>query len=136
MRFALLHDRPITRRLRLALLLLSGLFFGLGGLFLALPGTGAALFGLPSREPHALFFVRAISLRDLALAAYLLWLTLAGERRALSIVLAATLVIPAGDLGLLAFAGTGTPLHYLLHGGSLICFAGMALWVRGFASRT
>lgn len=112
----------------LAICLLSGVFLVLGALFIAAPAAAAAFYGLPSREPAALFFVRAIGLRDLALATYLLGLTLAKQRRALAIVLAATILIPVGDVALLASFGAGWPIHYLLHGASLLCFAGLALW--------
>jgi hypothetical protein len=116
--------------LTLTVCLLSGVFLVLGALFVAAPVPAAAFYGLPTRDPVSLFYVRAIGFRDLALAAYLLGLAFSGQRRALTIVLAGTLVIPIGDLALLASSGGGRPIHYLLHGASLLCFAGLALWSR------
>jgi hypothetical protein len=43
-------------------------------------------------------------------------------------VLTGTLVIPIGDMMLLAWSGAGRPVHYVLHGASLLCFAGLAFW--------
>ena len=114
--------------LRLAVLLLSAVFSALAMLFLLAPATGAAIYGFPAATPEALFFVRTVGLRDLALAAYLTGLTLGGSTRALAILLALTIIIPLGDLLLLASAGAGGPLHYLLHGASLLCFAGLGFW--------
>lgn len=118
--------QPVT----LAIWLLSGAFLMLGGLFVAAPAVAAAFYGLPTLDRSALLYVRAIGFRDLALAAYLIGLTLAGQRHALAIVLTCTLIIPVGDLLLLLASGAGRPVHYLLHGASLLCFAGMALWTR------
>lgn len=120
----------LPKPLAWALLLLSAVFFVLSGLFILAPRPGALFFGLDTRDASALFYVRAVGLRDLALATYLLGLTLAGQRRALSILLAATTMIPAGDIALLTAAGAGTPIHYLLHLASLLCFAGLAIWSR------
>ncbi len=110
--------------------LLSGVFLALGALFVAAPEPAAAFYGLTTHDRSALFYVRAIGFRDLALAVYLIGLTLAGQRHALTIVLTGTLIIPAGDMLLLASSGAGRPVHYLLHGASLLCFAGLALWSR------
>jgi hypothetical protein len=118
----------------LAVCLLSGVFLVLGGLFVAMPVPAASFYGLPTRDPTAMFYVRAIGFRDLALACYLLGLALTGRLRALALVLIVTLIIPIGDLLLLASAGTGRRVHYLLHGASLLCFAGLALWIRRAAS--
>jgi hypothetical protein len=114
----------------LAVCLLSGVFLVLGALFIAAPAPAAAFYGLPSRDPAALFYVRAIGFRDLALATYLLGLTSAKQHQALAIVLAATILIPVGDVALLASSDAGRTIHYLLHGASLLCFAGLALWTR------
>ena len=118
----------LADRLRQAVLLLSVIFCGLAVLFLVSPNMGACIYGFPATAPEALFFVRAIATRDLALAAYLAGLALGGSRRALTILLALTVIIPLGDLALLASAGTGGLVHYLLHGSSLLCFACLAAW--------
>ena len=111
-------------------LLLSGVFLLVGGLFVLAPAAGAGFYGLDADAPSALFYVRAIGLRDAALALYLFGLAVAGLRRALAIVAFGTLIIPAGDILLLAASGAGKPVHYLLHAGSLLCFAGLACWCR------
>lgn len=120
----------LTKPLRLVLYLLSGVFMVLGGFFLIDPQPAATFFGLRTSDPTALLYVRAVGLRDLALATYLLGLTLAGQHRALSVVLTGTILIPVGDILLLVASGNGQTAHYLLHGASLACFAALALWSR------
>lgn len=120
----------LTRPLALSICLLSGVFLVLGGVFLAAPRWAAGFYGLPTSHAGALSYVRAVGLRDLALAAYLLGLVAAGQRHAIFIVLLATLVIPMGDIVLLASSGAGRPVHFLLHITSLMCFAALALWSR------
>ena len=120
----------LTRPLRLVLYLLSSVFMVLGGFFVVDPQPAATFYGLRTNDATALFYVRAVGLRDLALATYLLGLTLLGQRRALSIVLAGTILIPVGDILLLVASGSGQTVHYLLHGASLACFASLALWSR------
>ena len=61
----------LAARHRQAVLLLSVIFCGLAVLFLVSPNMGACIYGFPATAPGALFFVRAIATRDLALAAYL-----------------------------------------------------------------
>ena len=116
-----------NRAFELMLWLLSAVFFLLGGFFVASPEPAAAFYGVPSHDRVALLYVRAVGVRDLALASYLLGLTLMGQWRALSIVLTGTILIPVGDLLLLSAAG-GEAVHYLLHGASGLCFAALALW--------
>jgi hypothetical protein len=112
-----------------AVLLLAALFLAIAGLFVLRPADGAALFGIALEAPGEAFYVRAVGFRDLALAVYLAGLTLAGERKGLVVLLWATPVIPAGDMLLLASAGAAAP-YYLLHLGSMACFAALAWWVR------
>ncbi|WP_267433444.1 DUF4267 domain-containing protein [Sphingomonas sp. GM_Shp_1] len=109
---------------------LSVVFLLLGLFFLTMPQMGASFYGVPTRDVAATTFVRAIGLRDVALALYLLGLTLSARWRALTIVLTATLVIPVGDIALLMMSGTARPVHYLLHGASLLCFALLAIGSR------
>ena len=102
---------------------LGGVFLLLGLLFVGLPGPASRLFGIPAEDGTALAYVRAIGLRDLALALYLLWLAPSGART----VLAASLVIPAGDLVLvLAGSGLSTPLPLALHALSGLVLAALA----------
>jgi hypothetical protein len=126
--------RPAWRDpLTAATVLLSSVFLLLGGLFVFAPGAGAALYGLEARADSALFYVRVVGVRDMALAIYLSGLAIAGLRRALRVVALGTMVIPVGDMLLLAASGAGGPVHYLLHGASLLCFAGLA-WGSGRAA--
>ncbi|NNM74804.1 DUF4267 domain-containing protein [Enterovirga aerilata] len=97
--------------------LLLGLAFLLVGLcFVAAPRLGAVIFGIEAAEPAALAYVRAIGFRDLALALYIFGLAAAASRRALSLVLAASLVIPACDIALvLSVAGWSAMPQLLIH---------------------
>jgi len=122
------QDRSLPGPLRWAVFLLSGVFLLLGALCLLAPASAARLYGLETDAPSALFYIRAIGLRDAALALYLFGLALAGLRRALTIVALGTLIIPAGDMLLLTVSGTGELVHYLLHAASLLCFAALAWW--------
>lgn len=114
---------------------LSAVFLLLGLLFVARPDLGAGIYGVQAHDPATIVYVRAVGFRDLALAAYLFGLAAAGQIRALTIVLAATIVIPVGDIALLLRSGTGHAVHYMLHGASLFCFAAMALWSHGISRR-
>ena len=122
------QDRLLPQRLKGSFFAPSAVFLLLGALFLLAPEPAAAFYGFDVRTPSALFYVRAIGLRDAALALYLFGLAWAGLRRALMIVALGTLTIPLGDMLLLASSGAGEPVHYLLHGASLICFAVLAWW--------
>src|SRR3954454_16482632 len=72
---------------------LSATFFLIGALFILAPRWGATLFGIPSPEDRGLAYVQAIGFRDLALALYIIGLALFSSRRALSIVLAFTVLM-------------------------------------------
>lgn len=113
-----------------ALLGLGALFCGLGLFFLLLPGPGAELFGLPAAAAETRSYARAVALRDIALALYLVLQTLFAPRRAVLILLAATMVIPIGDLMLLLTSPGAELGRWPLHLASAACFAGTALWVR------
>ena len=108
--------------------LLACVFAGLGALFVLAPAPAATFYGIDAGASSGLFYVRAVGFRDLALAAYLLGLTLTRQFRALSIVMLSTLVIPAGDILLLAASGRDQPIHYLLHAASLLGFGGLGWW--------
>jgi hypothetical protein len=111
-------------------LAVAAAFLQLGVVIIAVPRWGVALFGIPAPDGPALAYVRAIGFRDLALALYLIALTLVGSRRALSAVLALTVVIPACDLALVAAqTGLAAPAHLALHGASAAGFAALALWI-------
>lgn len=111
-------------------LAMAGAFSAIAALFVAAPTLGAAVFGIPAPEAAAQAYVRALGLRDLALGLYLLGLVLFSSRRAVGVVLAATVVIPVGDVLLvLGREGLSSPGHLLLHGLSAACVAAVALWL-------
>jgi len=123
-------DRPLPTAMAIILLLTSAVFFLLGTFFILVPVAGGRVYGLETHNASALFYVRAIGLRDLAVASYILGLTVVGHRPAPAILLAFTTVIPTGDLLLLGLSGTATVINYVLHAISLIGFAVLAFWVR------
>jgi hypothetical protein len=105
-------------------------FAGLGLLFLVAPRPGAALFGLAAPEGEGFGYLPAIGLRDLAFGVYLLILSFTATLRILGLIFAATLVIPTGDLIVVASArGSGAILNLLLHGVSALVMAGASLWL-------
>jgi hypothetical protein len=57
--------RDATRWIALGL---AGAFLLIAALFTLAPRRGALLFGIPAQHDDALFYVRAIGFRDLALA--------------------------------------------------------------------
>ena len=111
-------------------LALSCLFVLLGLLFLLAPRWGAALFGLPAPEGSALGYVPAIGLRDLAFGVYLFALARLASPSTLGTILALTVLIPVGDVTLIALErGLGSPGHLLLHGLSALILATAAGWL-------
>ncbi len=128
------RDAPDDRALRgvgaWVVLAMAGVFLLIAALFVAAPALGAAVFGIPAPDGAGLAYVRAVGLRDLALALYLLGLACFSSRRAVGIVLGATVVVPVGDVLLvLAREGVSSPGHLLLHGLSGACCAAVALWL-------
>jgi len=66
----------------------------------------------------------------LAFGLYLLILSFTAARRTLALIFAATLVIPLGDMLIVAAArGMSSPMHLLLHGLSALVMAGASLWL-------
>jgi len=105
-------------------------FVGLGLVFLVAPQAGASVFGLAAPEGEGFGYLPAIGLRDLAFGLYLLILSLTATRRSLGLILAATLVIPIGDLVIVAAArGSDAFINLLLHGVSAAVMAGGAVWL-------
>ncbi len=104
-------------------------FLTLGGLFLAAPALGALIYGVPEPEGAGRTYLRAIGARDAALAIHLAGLGLFSTRRAVAIVLAGSLVIPACDLALILSAGTAAWWQVALHGVSAGVLAVIALWM-------
>jgi hypothetical protein len=125
-----LPDRALRGVSAWVVLAMAGVFLLIAVLFAASPALGAAVFGIPATEEGGLVYVRALALRDGALGLYLLGLLRFSTRRAVGIVLAATVVIPAGDLLLiLEQEGLSSPGHLLLHGVSGASCAMVAFWL-------
>jgi hypothetical protein len=112
-------------------LALALIFVGLGILFLAAPSLGALIYGVPEPDGIGRTLLRAIGARDAALALHLAGLSLVSTRRAVAIVLAGSLVIPACDLALILSAGTAAWWQVALHGMSAGVLALVALWLTG-----
>ena len=122
--------RALSGARALVVLAMAGVFLLIAALFVAAPALGAAVFGIPAPDGAGLAYVRALGLRDLALGLYLAGLVLFSSRRAVGVVLGATVVIPVGDaLLVLAREGLSSPGHLLLHGFSGVCCAAVALWL-------
>lgn len=127
---ALASKHVLRRAEAWVILAMAGMFLLIGVLFIAAPKTGAAVFGIPTEETAGLAYVRAVALRDVALGLYLLGLLRFSSRRGIGIVLAATVIIPAGDILLiLEWHGLSSPGHLLLHGFSGVVVATVALWL-------
>jgi hypothetical protein len=111
-------------------LALSALFVGLGLLFILAPHLGAALFGLPAPDGPSLGYLPVIGLRDLAFGLYLFALARLATARAVAAVLAITVLIPAGDVAIVAMErGLSSPGHLLLHAMSGATMAAGAAWL-------
>jgi Domain of unknown function (DUF4267) len=115
---------------------LAGIFVGLGLLFLFAPRAGAALFGLPAPEGMSLGYMAAIGLRDLAFGLYLLILSRVSTRRVLGLIFGTTMLIPIGDVVIVAAErGFDSPGHLLLHGASAAAMAAASVWLLRQAAR-
>ena len=102
----------------------------LGVVFVAAPGLGAAIFGLPAPEGDGAAWIAVVGLRDLAFVGYVFALALLSTRRAVGLVLGVTALIPIGDvLVLLAVRGFSSPGHLLLHLASAVVMAAAAAWM-------
>ena len=102
----------------------------LGLLFIARPTAGAAIFGIPAPDWPGRWYLVAIGLRDLAFGLYVLALALFASARAVGLVLAITVLIPAGDIVIVALErGLASPLHLALHAASGTYMAAASAWV-------
>jgi hypothetical protein len=110
-------------------LALSGVFVSLGLLFLFAPRAGAGLFGIPAPPGQSLAYVIAIGLRDLAFGLYLFALTRLASRRAVGMILGITVLIPVGDVVLVAAERGFAPGHLLLHAASGLVLAAASAWL-------
>ncbi len=107
---------------------LAAVFIGLGILFLVAPRLGALVFGVAAPEGAALVYLPVIGLRDLAFGLYLAALAILASRRTVGIVLAITVLIPVGDMILLALT-RGLAPQLALHLLSGLAVGGVALWL-------
>jgi hypothetical protein len=111
-------------------LALSGVFVALGLLFLVAPHFGARLFGIPAPEGIPALYLPVIGLRDLAFGLYLFALARTATRRVVALIVGITILIPLGDIFLVAIVqGLGSPWHLLLHGFSGGVLAFTAAWL-------
>jgi len=120
-----------VRRDRPAFLVVMGLaavFVGLGVVFLVAPSFGAGIFGVPAPEGEARVYLPVIGLRDLAFGLYLAALAILASRRTVGIVLAITVLIPVGDMILLAQT-RGLAPQLALHALSGLAVGGVAAWL-------
>ena len=114
-----------------AALLLGAAFLVLGIGFASAPRFGAWLFGIEAAEGSALAYVRALGFRDVALALYIFGLIALGTRRGLSVVLAASLVIPACDVALvLSVSGWSSIGQVFVHLAGAAGLAAVSFWLR------
>ncbi len=111
--------------------LLFGMGLALGGLglfFILMPEPAAQVFGIPAEGKHALSYVRALGIRDVALCLYILvlgrlWVS------AVRMLVGISALIPAGDLALVLLeSGLSVPLQLALHAVSGIALLALAAW--------
>jgi Domain of unknown function (DUF4267) len=98
-------------------LVLACVFVALGGLLVAAPRWGGAVYGLPAPEGETAAWPAIVGIRDLVFGLYLLALAVTASRRALAVVLGVTVLIPVGDVLLLLVVRGGDvpPGSLLLH---------------------
>ncbi|WP_018261200.1 DUF4267 domain-containing protein [Methylobacterium sp. WSM2598] len=112
-----------------AVLGLAAVFLCLSGLFIAAPTAGASIFGIPAPGNVSDAYLRAIGFRDAALALYLAGLVCFSSRRAVGIVLSATVLIPVCDVALVLSVGTAAWWQIGLHAISATILIVMSIWV-------
>ena len=114
-----------------AALSLGAAFLILGIGFAAAPRFGAWIFGIETEPGSTLAYVRAIGFRDIALAFYIFGLIAFGTPRALGVVLASSLVIPACDVALvLSVSGWRSIAQVFVHLAGAASLAIVAGWLR------
>ena len=125
------HGRLPVRRLSTWLVLGPAIGLMLIGLVLIVtPRTGAAIFGVPAPEGRGAAYLPALGLRDIAFGLYVLALALFSTRRAVGLVLGITVLIPIGDIAIVAAdRGLSSPGHLLLHAASGVYMAAASLWM-------
>lgn len=102
----------------MAIAALAGLgIFAVGVLYLAVPQTIAASFGLPILpEPEATPWLRLKGIRDLATGVAAFALLFSAERHVLAIALLAFAIVPFGDAMTILSARGSRQAALLIHG--------------------
>lgn len=108
---------------------LSAVYLCLSGLFIVAPTTGASIFGIPAPGNVGDAYLRAIGFRDAALALYLAGLACFSSRRAVGIILGATILIPVCDVALVLSVCTAAWWQIGLHALNGVFLIVMAVWV-------
>jgi hypothetical protein len=112
-----------------AVMALAAVFLFLGGLFIVSPSAGAAIFGIPAPSGVSAGYLRAIGFRDVALALYLAGLACFSTRRAVGLVLSASVFIPFCDIILVWISGSAAFWQIALHGVSGAGLVLLAAWI-------
>ena len=117
--------------------MIGSIVAGLGGLAftavgigaLVAPGVSSTQYGLPTTDPAALALVRAVGARDIVLGAIVLLLLARGERDAVALVLAVSILAAAGDATAVLTGRSDANLrHIAVHlGGAGALFAATTL---------
>ncbi|GAC1402969.1 MAG: hypothetical protein NVSMB64_03700 [Candidatus Velthaea sp.] len=108
---------------------LGGLaFLAVGAGALAAPGPSSRQYGLPTADPTALALVRAVGVRDIVLGIIVIELVISGNRGALAIVLAASILAAIGDAATVLSGRRDAKLRDVtIHIGGAVALA--AAWV-------
>ncbi|HEY8575246.1 MAG TPA: DUF4267 domain-containing protein [Devosia sp.] len=105
-------------------MMLACAFALLGLLFVLAPEPASALFGIPSASPDA--YVRALGIRDLALSTFIIAIAPVSIQ-ALRRLLAASALIPAGDIFLVSVLGSpSSAWPLILHAASAAVLVSLA----------
>lgn len=107
-------------------------FLAIGVAALVAPKTSSEQYGLPSSDPYALAFVRALGARDVVLGLIVVIFVVGGSRGAAGAVLAVCVLVALAD-GLLVYRerGTAAMKSLITHG-----VGGVALLVAWAALRS
>lgn len=95
-----------------------------GALGVVMPAALSQSFGLPVDDAHGAGFVRAASVRDMALGALILTASVSGAQTVLFVGICAGLLVSTADFVNVFYAG-GRELHrqHITHAGGAVVFA-------------
>jgi hypothetical protein len=104
-------------------------FTAIGLAALALPSTSSAQYGVPSKDGHALAFVRALGGRDLVIGLLIGAFLVTGDRQALALSLAVAALAGAADFAIVS-AAAGLNRSLIVHAGGTagLLAAAWAVW--------